>query len=64
MIGKTLSQIDLRGMTEASVMAILKKGEKGILVPTGRELLELNDVLALVGTEEAIEASKKLLLGK
>ncbi len=61
-IGKTLSEIDLRGLTGASVIAITRnKPETGIVAPTGKEKLQAHDILTLVGTPEAIENAKKIL---
>jgi CPA2 family monovalent cation:H+ antiporter-2 len=61
-IGKTLAGINLRGRTGATVLAI-RRGEQGLLVPTGRELLQAGDVLALAGTHESVEAARALLSG-
>jgi monovalent cation:H+ antiporter-2, CPA2 family len=61
-IGKTLAGINLRGRTGATVLAI-RRGEQGVLVPTGRELLLAGDVLALAGTHESVEAAGALLSG-
>jgi CPA2 family monovalent cation:H+ antiporter-2 len=59
-VGKTLSQLNLRGLTGASVIAI-RRGGSGVLVPTGHEPLRAGDLLALAGTHEAIEAAKDVL---
>jgi CPA2 family monovalent cation:H+ antiporter-2 len=60
-IGKTLAQLNLRGLTGATVLA-LQRGEEGVLIPTAQEILKDGDVLALAGTHEAVEAAKRLLL--
>jgi CPA2 family monovalent cation:H+ antiporter-2 len=44
------------------VLAI-RRGDQGVLVPTGRELLQAGDVLALAGTHESVEAARALLSG-
>ena len=59
-IGKTLAGINLRGRTGATVLAI-RRGEQGLLVPTGRELLQAGDVLALAGTHDSVDAARALL---
>jgi CPA2 family monovalent cation:H+ antiporter-2 len=59
-VGKTLAEIDLRGLTGATVLAITRGGE-GVTVPTAREVLRPGDVLALAGTREAIDAARLLL---
>ncbi|TMA98930.1 MAG: hypothetical protein E6J64_22735, partial [Deltaproteobacteria bacterium] len=47
----------------ATVLAIARAGEE-VLVPTGHELLRVDDVLALAGTAEAVEAARALLSGR
>ena len=61
--GKTLAQIELRGLTGATVLAI-QRGEASVLVPSGHERLQAGDVLALAGTHDAVEAAKALLAGR
>ncbi|AKF83963.1 transporter, CPA2 family [Myxococcus fulvus] len=60
--GKTLAQVNLRGLTGATVLAI-QRGEQSLSVPTAQEVLQVGDVLALTGTSEAVDAAKALLLG-
>lgn len=59
-VGKTLAQLDLRGLTGGSVLAI-SRADGGVIVPTATEVLRAGDVLALAGTTEAIEAARSLL---
>ena len=59
-IGQTLVDLDLRGLTGASVIAIAR-AEGSIAAPTGREILAAGDVLTLTGTEESVEAAIDLL---
>jgi CPA2 family monovalent cation:H+ antiporter-2 len=59
-VGKTLAQLNLRGLTGATVLAI-RRGEEAVLVPTAQEVLRAGDVLALAGTREAIDAAKEAL---
>ncbi len=59
-VGKSLAQLDLRGVTGASVLAI-QRGEEAVLMPTAQEVLRADDVLALAGTSEAIDAAKSVL---
>jgi CPA2 family monovalent cation:H+ antiporter-2 len=59
-LGKTLAQLNLRGLTGATVLA-LQRGDEGVLIPTAQEILKYGDVLALAGTQEAVEAAKRLL---
>ncbi|MDY7226654.1 cation:proton antiporter [Hyalangium rubrum] len=60
-VGRTLAELNLRGLTGATVLAI-HRGEEGISFPTAREALQEGDVLALAGTHEAVEAARSLLL--
>ncbi|MFY2559676.1 cation:proton antiporter [Corallococcus terminator] len=60
--GKTLAQVNLRGLTGATVLAI-QRGEESLSVPTAQEVLRVGDVLALTGTCEAVDAAKALLSG-
>ncbi|NTX02926.1 MULTISPECIES: cation:proton antiporter [Myxococcus] len=60
--GKTLAQVNLRGLTGATVLAI-QRGEESLSVPTAQEVLRAGDVLALTGTCEAVDAAKALLMG-
>jgi CPA2 family monovalent cation:H+ antiporter-2 len=59
-VGKSLAELNLRGLTGATVLAITR-GETGLLVPTAGEVLRLGDVLAVAGTHDAIEAARALL---
>ncbi len=55
-LGKTLAQLNLRGLTGASVLAIAR-GEEGVIVHMASEVLRAGDVLALAGTRDAITAA-------
>jgi CPA2 family monovalent cation:H+ antiporter-2 len=59
-VGRTLAQINLRGTTGASVLAIARV-DQGVIVPTASEVLRAEDVLALAGTHEAVAAAKRAL---
>jgi CPA2 family monovalent cation:H+ antiporter-2 len=61
-VGRTLAELNLRGMTGATVLAI-RRGEAGVVIPTAREQLQPGDVLALAGTHEAIDAARAVLTG-
>lgn len=58
-VGKTLAQLNVRGLTGATVLAIIRGAD--VILPTGEEVLGAGDVLALAGTHEAVEAAKTLL---
>ncbi|NBD11018.1 MULTISPECIES: cation:proton antiporter [Corallococcus] len=59
-VGRTLAELNLRGMTGATVLAI-RRGTEGVLVPSAQEVLRAGDILALAGTHEAIDAAKGVL---
>jgi CPA2 family monovalent cation:H+ antiporter-2 len=58
-VGRTLKQIDLRGLTGASVIAIERAG--AMVHPTGDEALREGDTLVLIGTRDAVTAAEELL---
>lgn len=60
--GRTLTDLNLRGLTGASVVAICR-GEERIVVPDGHERIESGDILALTGSARAIRAATELLQG-
>jgi CPA2 family monovalent cation:H+ antiporter-2 len=59
-VGRTLADLNLRGETGATVLAITR-GDGGVIIPTAHELLHAGDVLALAGTHEALVQAKQLL---
>ena len=59
-IGQTLAQLNLRGSTGATVLAVTRS-EGGVIVPTAQERLRAADVLALAGTHDAIAAAAAVL---
>ena len=59
-VDKTLAELNLRGLTGATVLAIIRE-QDGVLIPTGRETLQAGDLLAVAGTTEAIESAARLL---
>jgi len=60
--GRSLAQLDLRGRTGATVLAVVRPGQD-VLLPVGREVLHAGDVVALAGTADAIAAALELLGG-
>ena len=59
-VGQSLAELNLRGRSGATVLAISRDGES-IVVPTASERLKTGDVLAITGSHEAIETAKGLL---
>jgi len=60
-VGKTLAELNLRGVTGATVLAITRGDEGAGIVPTAQETLLAGDVLALAGTHEAVERAIEIL---
>ena len=61
--GRTLSELNLRGRTGASVLAILRDGHP-IVAPNATDRLLVADIVALTGTQEAIGAARETLMAK
>lgn len=61
--GQTLKSVNLRGLTGATVVAIVRDGQE-ILAPSGAATLQAGDLLALSGSHEAVEAAQELLAAK
>ncbi len=59
-IGRSLAQLEVRGTTGATVLAI-QRGDEGLVVPDAHEPLRAADVLAVAGSTEAISAARALL---
>ena len=59
---RTLADLNLRGLTGATVVAV-SRGDRPLIYPSGRVQLEAGDVLALSGTREAIAAATERLAG-
>jgi monovalent cation:H+ antiporter-2, CPA2 family len=58
--GRSLSELDLRDATDATVLVIVRP-EESVILPVGKEVLGSGDVLALAGAEEAVEKARALL---
>jgi CPA2 family monovalent cation:H+ antiporter-2 len=59
-VHRTLAELNLRGLTGATVLAIKREGEP-VVIPTGHEVLRDGDVLAVAGTHDAIAAAVEIL---
>jgi CPA2 family monovalent cation:H+ antiporter-2 len=59
-VGQTLSQLNLRGQTGATVLAIWREGQ-AMVAPDADERLMAGDVIALAGTQDGIEAARVML---
>ena len=61
--GKSLADLELRGATGATVLAIVR-GDQGLDVPDAHQPLREGDILGIAGSEDAIEAATKVLTDK
>ena len=59
-VDRTLAEIDLRGQTGATILAIMRAGEP-VLVPDGHDFLRAGDLVALAGTEDSVEVALRML---
>ena len=62
-VGRSLAELNLRGLTGATVLEI-HRGDEDVLVPGAQEVLRSGDVLALAGTRDAIASAFELLAGR
>ncbi len=60
--GKTLGEINLRGLTGATIVALLRGDEK-VAFPEAHERLSAGDLVALTGSHDAIAAAVPVLRG-
>src|SRR5256885_1026570 len=58
-VGRSLTQLNLRGATGATVLAI-KRGDQQIPTPLGREVIHANDILAVAGAQDSIAVARAL----
>jgi CPA2 family monovalent cation:H+ antiporter-2 len=62
-VDRTLAELNIRGKTGATILAITRREGAGnkVLVPSGGETLRDGDVLALAGTQEAVDLATQIL---
>jgi monovalent cation:H+ antiporter-2, CPA2 family len=58
-VGRSLGQLNLRGATGATVLAI-RRGTQQIPTPLGREMIEANDVVAVAGSHDALAIARAI----
>jgi K+:H+ antiporter len=58
-VGRSLAQLNLRGATGATVLAI-KRGPDQIPTPLGREVIHAGDIVAVAGAHDAVEVAKAI----
>jgi CPA2 family monovalent cation:H+ antiporter-2 len=59
-VGRSLAQLNLRGATGATILAI-RRGETLIPNPLGREVILAGDLVALAGSYDAVSIAKHIL---
>lgn len=59
-VGRSLAELNLRGRTGATVLAIHRSGGD-VVLPTADEKLAVGDVLALAGSSEAVHAARQVI---
>jgi len=57
--GRSLAELNLRGATGATVLAI-KRGDQQIPTPLGREVIQSGDMLAVAGSQDAISIARAI----
>jgi CPA2 family monovalent cation:H+ antiporter-2 len=64
-VGRTLAMLNLRGLTGATVLAIVRgdRSTPDSVVPAASEVLRAGDVLALAGSDAAVDQARALLTG-
>jgi CPA2 family monovalent cation:H+ antiporter-2 len=62
-VDRSLAELNVRGKTGATILAITRQGEAGarVIVPSGREIVRVGDVLALAGSQDAVDAAATML---
>jgi CPA2 family monovalent cation:H+ antiporter-2 len=58
-VGKSLAQLNLRGATGATVLAI-RRGSEQIPTPLGREVIQAGDILAVAGAHDSVSVARAL----
>jgi CPA2 family monovalent cation:H+ antiporter-2 len=58
-VGRSLAELNLRGATGATVLAI-KRGAEQIPTPLGREVIQAGDIVAVAGAHDAVEVAKAI----
>ena len=61
-VSRTLAELNLRGLTGATVIAVERAGQ-GVVYPGAHEPLLAGDVLVFTGTDAAVTAARQVLLG-
>ncbi len=60
-VGRTLADVNMRSVTGATVLAILRDRGEQVLMPSGSQVLRDGDLLAVIGSHDAVESAKALV---
>ncbi len=58
--GRSLRELDMRGATGATVLALLR-GDEHVVNPSGVVKLQAGDIIAVAGTHEAVESARTMI---
>jgi CPA2 family monovalent cation:H+ antiporter-2 len=58
-VGRSLAQLNLRGATGATVLAI-RRGTEQIPTPLGREVIQADDIVAVAGAHDALAIARAI----
>jgi monovalent cation:H+ antiporter-2, CPA2 family len=58
-VGRSLAELNLRGATGATVLAI-RRGAEQIPTPLGREMIQTGDIVAVAGAHDAVEIARAI----
>jgi CPA2 family monovalent cation:H+ antiporter-2 len=59
--GRSLADVNLRSITGATVLAILRDRGEQVLMPSGPQVLREGDLLAVIGSHDAVESARALV---
>jgi monovalent cation:H+ antiporter-2, CPA2 family len=58
---RSLADVNLRSITGATVLAILRDRGEQVLMPSGTQVLREGDLLAVIGSHDAVESASGLV---
>jgi len=62
-LGKTIGDLNLRKKTDATIIAIVRKGTT-VTTPTAKDILQVGDTIVITGSHKAVDDAFDLLSGK
>jgi CPA2 family monovalent cation:H+ antiporter-2 len=58
--GRTLAELDMRGVTGATVLALIR-GDEHVISPRGNTRLNPGDVIAVAGTHDSVAGVRSMV---